>query len=107
MLSPNVDLLGLISASNQSDYFKVSISSPNINMRIDLMNLPANYNISLLNSSGTVLVSSLKTNKTNEVIIRNGLAAGNYVIRVYGASSTIFNSSLCYLLKVKTASTTF
>ena len=53
----------------------------------------------LLNGSGTQLAISQKSNKSNETI-NYSVASGTYYVQVYGASSSIFNATSCYILKV-------
>ena len=64
------------------------------------MLLPANYNLRLVNSAGTILVTASITGTSSETINYTA-AIGTYYARVYGSSSSISNATSCYTLKVQ------
>lgn len=97
----NTDIYGLISPSGDNDYFKFTTTSPNTYIRIDLSNLPADYDIRLYNSSGSQLAISQNGGTTPEVITRNTSSAATYYVRVYGYNGAN-NASQCYLLRINT-----
>jgi hypothetical protein len=97
----NTDIYGLISPSGDNDYFKFTTTSPNTYIRIDLSNLPADYDIRLYNSSGSQLAISQNGGTAAEVIIRNTSSAATYYVRVYGYNGAN-NASQCYLLRINT-----
>ncbi|MFM2207649.1 MAG: hypothetical protein RL213_1624 [Bacteroidota bacterium] len=105
-ISTNTNIFGLISSSTDKDWFKFTTTSPNTNIRIDLSNLPADYDIRLYSSTGTQLAISQNSATTGEVIIRNTTTATTYLIQVYGYNG-VFNTGSCYTLRVNVASTTF
>lgn len=96
----NTDVYGRIEARNDNDYYRFVISTGGT-ITISLTNLPADYQLSLLNSGGTVLQSSTNSSTTSETINRS-VTAGTYFVRVYPRTNKIFNASLCYILKVQT-----
>lgn len=97
----NTDIYGLISPSGDNDYFKFTTTSPNTYIRINLSNLPADYDIRLYNSSGSQLAISQNGGTTPEVITRNTSSAATYYVRVYGYNGAN-NASQCYLLRINT-----
>lgn len=100
-VSVNTDIFGLISPSGDNDYFKFTTTSPNTYIRINLSNLPADYDIRLYNSSGTQLAISQNGSTTAEVITRNTASAATYYVRVYGYNNAN-NATQCYLLRINT-----
>lgn len=100
----NTDIYGLISPSGDNDYFKFTTTSPNTYIRINLSNLPADYDIRLYNSSGSQLAISQNGGTTAEVITRNTSTAATYYVRIYGYNNAN-NASQCYLLRINTRST--
>ena len=59
--------------------------------------LPANYDLSLLNSSGTLLATSANNGTANETI-NTTIGAGTYYIRVYPRNNGAWNANSCYTL---------
>ena len=70
---------------------------------ISLTTLPADYQLALLNSSGTTLQSSTNTGTNNETI-NVTVTAGTYYVKVYPKSNGAFNASSCYTLRVQAGS---
>lgn len=103
-VSVNTDIYGLISPSGDNDYFKFTTTSPNTYIRINLSNLPADYDIRLYNSSGTQLAISQNGGTTAEVITRNTTSAATYYVRVYGYNNAN-NATQCYLLRINARNT--
>jgi hypothetical protein len=101
----NTDVFGLINVKGDNDYYKFVIAT-NSAITISLTTLPADYQLSLLNSSGSVLQSSTHSGTATETINRN-VAAGTYYARVYPRNNGQSNASNCYTLRVQsTASRT-
>jgi hypothetical protein len=94
----NTNILGRIDVSNDVDHYRFTITTGG-SITLTLTTLPANYNLRLVNSAGTILATSQKSNTTNESITYT-VTPGTYFARVYASSSTIFNASSCYTLKV-------
>ncbi len=103
-ISTNVVYNAGIGSSTDQDYYKFTINGTN-NVVITLQNLPKDYDLELLNSSGTVLSRSSAGGTSNETITYNNLAAGTYYIRVYGYSGN-FDLNTCYALKVAATAVT-
>ena len=71
-----------------------------------LSNLPADYDLRLYNSAGTLLSTSANGGNASEQIKYNNAPVGTYYIRVYGYNG-VFNSSTCYTLRADISSTAF
>ncbi|MBI1836366.1 MAG: T9SS type A sorting domain-containing protein [Flavobacteriia bacterium] len=100
----NTNITAKIGSSTDIDWFKFSNSTTAKNMKITLTNLPADYDLRLYNSSGTLLATSQNTGTTAETIVYNTSTVATYYIKVTGYSGA--NSSTCYTLKAATSSTT-
>ena len=95
----NANITGQINIANDNDLYSFTITNGG-SITLSLSTLPANYNLQLLNSSGTALNTSQKTGTTSESITATVAANTTYYARVYPSSSTIFNATNCYTLKV-------
>jgi hypothetical protein len=96
----NTDVKGLISPKNDNDYYKFVITGGGT-ITISLTTLPADYQLDLLNSSGTTVQSSTKSGAADETINRT-VTAGTYYARVYPRNAGQSNASICYTLRVQT-----
>jgi hypothetical protein len=99
----NTNITGQIETGGDVDHYRFSITTGGT-ITLSLTTLPANYNLRLVNSAGTVLVTSANSGTTNETINYTA-APGTYFARVY-ASSTTFNASSCYTLRVQLGTAT-
>ena len=100
----NTDINGRIESRGDNDYYRFTIT-PADDITVTLNNLPADYQLALLDGSGTLLQSSTNNGTTSEIITRNA-ASGTYYARVYPKNNGAFNASNCYTLKVQTGTTT-
>lgn len=100
----NTDIKGQISSGGDVDHFKFTITTAGT-ITLTLTTLPANYNLRLVNSAGTILVTSSNSGTTNETINYTA-AAGVYYARVYASNSSTFNATSCYTLKVQLGTAT-
>ena len=94
----NTDIKGLVNPSGDNDYYKFVITTGGT-ITMTLTTLPANYHLRLLNSSGSTLQTSSNSGTTNETINRT-VTAGTYYARVYPSSSSQWNATNCYTLRV-------
>lgn len=102
----DTDVKGLISTGTDNDYFSFSNTSAAKNIKITLTNLPADYDMKLLNTSGKRAGVSNNSGTANETIVYNNGAAGGYKVIVFGyggANST----TQCYTLKISISGTAF
>lgn len=79
------------------DYYKFTVASSK-SISISLSNLPGDYDLYLVNSSGTVLASSEKAGTTSEAITYTA-SAGTYYVKVIGYSGAK-STTVKYALKV-------
>jgi hypothetical protein len=86
----------LVSSSTDADYYSFTLASTS-DISIGLSNLAANFDLRLLNSSGTQLASSANSSTTAEAISYSNAAAGTYYIHVFGNSGA-FSATQCYAL---------
>jgi hypothetical protein len=105
-ISANANISALLNTSTDNDWFKFSNALTAKNIRVTLSNLPADYDLRLYNSAGTLLYTSANGGNTVEQIKYNNAPVGTYYIRVYGYNSA-FNASSCYTLRADISSTAF
>jgi len=94
----NTNITGLISPAAEQDNYKFTITTQGT-ITLTLTTLPANYALRLVNSAGTVLLTSNNSGKTNETINYNA-APGIYYARVYGSNTSVNSATSCYTLRV-------
>ncbi|WP_460560113.1 M4 family metallopeptidase [Ferruginibacter profundus] len=94
----NTNVTGLISPSGDNDYYKFVITNGGT-ATITLTTLPADYDLTVVNSAGTQLAISQNGGTTSETISRT-YTAGTYYARVFGYNNAN-NASTCYTLKVQ------
>jgi hypothetical protein len=98
-ISVNTDVKGTIASRDDIDYYQFTISSGG-SITVWLTTLPGNYDLAILNSSGTQIGISKNKGTKNESLSLN-VAAGTYYAKVYPAG-TANNATSCYTLKVYT-----
>jgi hypothetical protein len=94
----NTNITGLIDVGSDVDHYKFTITTGGT-ITLTLTTLPANYNLRLVNSAGTILNTSSNSGTSNESISTT-VTAGTYYARVYSANTATFNATSCYTLKV-------
>lgn len=97
----NANVNGRISNAGDIDYYKFTITNQGT-IFLTLSNLPANYNLKLVNSLGNTLSTSARSGTSPETI--NFTVASNtvYYALVYPANNKTFNANACYTLRVST-----
>lgn len=105
-IAVNSNLTARIGTSTDKDWFKFANTTANRNIRIDITNLPADYDVRLYNPSGTQIGISQNGGTANEVIIFNTSTVGTYRIQVYGYNGA-FNATACYTFRASISSTAF
>lgn len=106
LISFSSNVFAQISSSSDVDYYKITTVAGQTNIKIALSNLPADYDLKLYNSAGTLLKSSQNAGGTAESIVYNTSAAGTYYIHVYGYNR-VYNASVCYILNAQAGATAF
>ena len=104
-ISVNTNITALINTSTDIDWFKFTNTSTARNIRVTLTGLPADYDLGLYNSAGTLLYSSANGGTTSETVTYNAAPVATYYIRVIGYNGA-FSTSGCYTLRATTSSTT-
>lgn len=107
LLPLNTTIGSMISASNDKDYYRIATSLEQPKLKVTLSNLPADYDIRLLNANGNQIGISENTGTQTEEIILNGTASATYYLFVYPASNSQFSSSACYHLSTNTSASNF
>jgi hypothetical protein len=87
-----------IGVSGDIDFYSFTTTTTS-NFSITLTNLPADYDIFLLNSSGTQIGASESGGTSSETITANSQAAGTYYVRIIGWSGA-FSNTVCYNLNI-------
>jgi hypothetical protein len=105
-ISVNSNISAVLGTSTDADWFKFSNTSTAKNIRVTLSNLPADYDLRLYNSVGTLLSTSANGGTSAEQIKYNNATVGTYYIRVTGYNRA-FNASACYTLRADISSTAF
>jgi hypothetical protein len=80
------------------DWYKFSNNGASKKIKVQLYNLPADYDLVLYNSAGIVVGESHNPGTTAEKVIYNTGKVGTYYIHVYGVSGAA-SSQDCYSLK--------
>ncbi|MBX2978778.1 MAG: fibronectin type III domain-containing protein [Flavobacteriales bacterium] len=96
-VTPPITVNGLISPSNDVDYYGFTVAT-NSSISLSLFGLPADYDLRLRNSAGTVLQTSQNGGTSSEFISYTA-DAGTYYAEVYGYSGAN-NASICYSLSI-------
>jgi hypothetical protein len=94
----NTNITGLIGTGGDVDHYKFTFTRAGT-ITMTLTTLPANYNLRLVNSAGTILSTSNR-NGTNSETINFTVAVGTYYARVYGNNTSTSNATSCYTLRV-------
>jgi len=95
----NTNVTGLINVGSDVDLYRFTITTGGT-ISLSLTTLPANYNLQLLNSTGGVVVTSNRNGTNSESISNRTVTAGTYYARVYPNTTSIFNATTCYTLRV-------
>lgn len=94
----NTNVLAKIFPSGDNDYFKFVLTVGGT-VSCSLTNLAADYDLRIVNTVGTTVGLSQKSNLTNE-LVNIYLNAGTYYARIYGWGSAN-NATKCYTLKIQ------
>jgi hypothetical protein len=104
-IAVNTNISAIISSTTDQDWFKFTTTSTLKNIKVTLSNLPADYDLYLYNSAGTLLVSSENGSTTTETLKYNNAAVGTYTVLVKGYNGA--NNASCYTLRADRSSTAF
>lgn len=95
----NTNIAGRIDVGSDVDHYKFTITTGGT-ITLSLTTLPANFNLRLVNSAGTILATSANTGTTSETINYTATSATTYFARVYPTNTSTFNATSCYTLRV-------
>ena len=95
----NTDVKGTVSARGDNDYYKFVITTGGT-ITVTLDTLPANYQLALVNSSGSQVAVSQNNGTANETIDAT-VTPGTWYARVFPKANAS-NASNCYTLRVST-----
>ncbi len=108
-IAARTNVTALISTNTDLDHFKISMGT-NTKIRVTLSNMPAAYNVQIMNSKGTVLQSGTSGTSVaggTKIVYFNGTQTKQtYYIRVSGVSGA-FNATTCYTLFVENGTTNY
>ncbi len=104
-IAANTDIQALLAVRKDKDWFKFSNTASQPNIRIDLTNLPADYDVKLY-KGGTLLGTGQNSGTTNEQLVYNSSSVGTYSIVVYGYHNA-FDPDNCYTLRASISGNTF
>lgn len=101
----NTTISARIGSSTDKDWFRFNNSTSTPRMRLELTNLPADYDLQLYRGS-TLVATSQQGGTLNETIINNTSTVTTYYAYVYGYNGA-FNSTACYNLRVSLSASNF
>ncbi len=102
----NQDLFAQIATSTDKDWYRFANSSSTPNIRVDLTNLPADYDTELWQNNTRRRISQ-NSGTTSEVMIWNTTTvASNWYVHVYGYNGA-FSNTQCYKLRISLSSSAF
>jgi len=81
------------------DYFKFTITSANRNIKVNLTNLPFDYDLRLWRNNSSIAISQNDGVAPEQIIVNNASTSGTYYAHVYGYNGA-FSATQCYNLLV-------
>lgn len=100
----NTDIQALISSTTDIDWFKFNNTSSQPRIRINLTNLPADYDIRLYRGTTTLIATAQLGGTSSEQIIHNTSTVATYYLRVYGYNGA-YSTTQCYNLRANISAT--
>ncbi|MBX2929707.1 MAG: fibronectin type III domain-containing protein [Saprospiraceae bacterium] len=102
----NQNLSAQIATSSDRDWYRFANTSTTRNIRVDLTNLPADYDMELYQNGSRRRISQ-NGGTTSEVMIWNTTTvASNWYVHVYGYNGA-FSNTQCYTLRISLSSSAF
>jgi hypothetical protein len=92
-LSVNTTYSAMKICPNDVDWFKFSSSSSQRKVRVRIYNLPADYDLELYSSNGTLLGTSANGGTANEGVFFNASGTGTYYVKVFGYNGASSNTA--------------
>ena len=100
------DINARISSATDRDWYRFANTSAQRNIRIDLFNLPADYDLQLFQNATRRGLSQNEGTNPEFIIFNTTSVASNWYAYVYGYNGT-FNNTSCYSLRVTLSSSGF
>ncbi|MFN5415505.1 MAG: GEVED domain-containing protein [Flavobacteriia bacterium] len=104
LISTGSNLTAKIGSSTDVDWFKFANTSTLKNIKVTVTNLPADYDLYMYNSAGTLLYKSENGNTTSEAITYNNAPVATYYIKIVGYNGAN-NANSCYTFRATRSST--
>jgi hypothetical protein len=105
-ISVNTNVQAGITSTTDLDWFKFNNTNSARNIRIDLTNLPADYDVRLYRGTSTQVGISENDGTANETIVFNTTTRTTYYVRVNGFNGA-FSTSQCYTLRANISGSAF
>ena len=102
-MAVNTNITAKIGTSTDKDWFKFSNTTATKNIKIDLTNLPLDYDVKLYRGSTLVGTSQLGGTSAEQIKYNNGTVT-TYYVNVYGYGG-VFNANSCYTLRTSLSGT--
>lgn len=98
-ITPGTALNALIGNSTDNDYFKFNVTAANKNIKVNLTNLPLDYDLRLYRNATQVGISENAGTTPEQIIHNNAQTNPTYYPRVYGYNGA-YSTTQCYTLLV-------
>ena len=95
----NIAFNATIGTNSDNDYFVFKTTDEQKNIRINLSNLPYDYDVRLYNVNHKLIASSTKYDRTDEKIVINDAPVGYYYVRIYSNGKS--SAAICYRLSIE------
>ena len=106
VLITNTTISANIGYAADNDWFKFSNSASQRYIKLTLSNIPAEYQMRLFDSSGTLIAEATSSSTIAKTIKWNNGKVGSFHIQIFTKNS-VFNAKNCYELKVETSANAF
>jgi hypothetical protein len=88
-IASNTTIKGLINNYIDIDWYSFTTTSPNSNIKLGLSGMTEDYDLSLYNSSMSLIGTSSNLGSTIEQVIFNTTSAGTYYVKVNGLNNRV------------------
>ncbi|MCC6280593.1 MAG: T9SS type A sorting domain-containing protein [Saprospiraceae bacterium] len=100
----NTNISAQIASATDNDWYRFSNTTSTRNIKINLTNLPADYDVKLYRSSTQVAVSQNDGTLNEQIIYNTSTVSTSYYAYVYGYNGA-FSNTQCYTLRVSPSAT--
>ncbi|TNE56405.1 MAG: T9SS type A sorting domain-containing protein [Bacteroidetes bacterium] len=106
LIPVNEAINALIGASSDNDYYTFDVPASTPNIKIDVISVPADYDLRLYRGNKQVGISQNPGTSDEQIIYNNANTSFDYYARVYGYAGA-YNTSDCYTLQVSLSSSSW